>query len=75
LREAQIEVMPALLKSFYQDESTTMPQRIHYILFEKYFNDCSSERVNTTTTTNITDVEQRTAFINEMDSAFIFFVI
>ncbi len=40
---------------------------LHYILFEKDFNDCSSERVDTTTTTNITDAERRMTFINEMN--------
>jgi hypothetical protein len=46
-----------------------MPQRIHYILFEKDFNNCSSGRVDTTTTTTTktNDVERRTAFINEIN--------
>ncbi len=63
-------LLQALLKSFYQDANTNMPQRIHYILFEKDFNDCLSGRVDTTITmtTNITDVERRTTFINEMNT-------
>lgn len=67
MREAQIEAIKTLLESSYQDENSTMPPRIHHILFEKDFNDFPGGQVTTTTAVAVTDVERRTAFINEIN--------
>jgi hypothetical protein len=67
LREAQIETIKVLLENCYHDEEITMPPRIYHILFKKDFNDLPGRQVNTTTDVAVTDIERRTAFINEIN--------
>ncbi|CAF4439112.1 unnamed protein product, partial [Adineta steineri] len=68
LRDAQIEAITTLIKRCYLDENITMPARIHHILFEKKFDDISTQHRATTDNVIVTDVERRGAFVSEINT-------
>ncbi|CAF1571301.1 unnamed protein product [Adineta steineri] len=45
-----------------------MPARIHHILFEKKFDDISTQHRATTDNVIVTDVERRGAFVSEINT-------